>query len=367
MRAALIVPVSADPGDDEASLLHRHRYNVAQAKALGHAGAEVELIVDAPFSAETRVAEHARVVFAHRAARLPLAAHLIVRAVRDRAEVLHVFHLLSVKSVALAALAPARVFAEYNGGAIPLSPLRRAVLAAASRRLSGAFFTGREAGSAFVEAGALARSTPLHAVPEVSSLLPDLSATELGALRAAARAERGVGEALVVLVVGRLAADKQPFVALEAFRAIARARPDAILWWAHGGDELDGALQRAAAHDGARVTFFERIPYAEMSRLYAAADVMIHATRRETCSAAFIEAMQHGLPVAASNIPPLAAMSGPGSALVPLGDASALARAALSLAGEPEHRTAARRTFAESLSYEAIGRRKLEAYSAHTH
>lgn len=351
----------ADPGADESSLLHRHRYNVAQARALAGAGADVELIIDAPFSAETRVCEHARVVFAHRPnARLPVAAHLIARAVRDRVEVIHLFHLLSVKSTALAALAPARVFAEYNGGAIPASPLRRGVLSAASRRLEGAFFTGREAGQDFVAAGALARSVPLFAVPEVSSLLPDPTEAERAATRERARRETDPA-ALVVLVVGRIAEDKQPFVALEAFRAIARARPNAILWWAHGGDELGGALQRAAKHD--RVRFFERIPYEDMPRLYAGADVMIHATRRETCSAAFIEAMQHGLPVAASNIPPLAAMSGPGSTLVPLGDASALAHAALALAGDPEHRARAQRTFAEQLSYEAIGRRKLRAYT----
>src|SRR5262245_65455692 len=89
---------------------------------------------------------------------LPISAHLIGRAVRDHADIIHVFHLLAVKSQALAALAPARVFAEYNGGAIPDSPLRRRALAATSRRWSGAFFTAKDAATPFKDAGALARS-----------------------------------------------------------------------------------------------------------------------------------------------------------------------------------------------------------------
>src|SRR5688572_18138010 len=122
MRVALIVPVPTDPGDDESTLLHRHRFNIAQARALGRAGADVELIVDAPFSAQNTLDPSSRICFVKSpTARFLGGAHLIARAVRGHAEVIHVFHLLSVKTLALAVLARARVYAEYNGGAIPSS------------------------------------------------------------------------------------------------------------------------------------------------------------------------------------------------------------------------------------------------------
>jgi hypothetical protein len=70
--------------------------------------------------------------------------------VRDGVQVVHFFHLLAVESFALAALAPVRLFAEYNGGRIPdAAHLRRRPLSLTGRSLSGVFSRRRACGAVF--------------------------------------------------------------------------------------------------------------------------------------------------------------------------------------------------------------------------
>src|SRR6185295_12282074 len=122
LRLALVVPVRAAGDEDEAALLLRHRFNVAQACALGDRGAEAALFVDAPFSRVRPIGERAAIHFVAappmlRAGLAP-GAHLLAAALASlpRPDAIHLFHVLDVKTLALAAaFARARLFAEYNG------------------------------------------------------------------------------------------------------------------------------------------------------------------------------------------------------------------------------------------------------------
>jgi glycosyltransferase involved in cell wall biosynthesis len=349
LRIALIVPVSSRERDrDRLRWIHRH--NLAQARALARLGAEVHLFVDAPFAA----VEHddgIRLHFVRRRVPAIPGAHLVAAALLLRPQVLHQFHLLDVRTLALSSLAPVRTFAEYNTGPVPHTSARRAVMRAATRRLTGVFFTAVEMAAPFVSLGAISPAAPIVAVPEISSLVP-------AADREGSRRALGV-RGLLVLVVARAAEVKDPFTALEAFDRIKMRRPDATLIWA--------AIEEGPLHREVRMRVEKSggrmLLRAEIAPLYAAADVMLHTSRREACGAAFVEALGAGVPIAGSDIPPFRALALGGAArLCPLGDPGAFAEAALELAADPEARRRARARFENALTFDAIAERKMRAY-----
>jgi glycosyltransferase involved in cell wall biosynthesis len=203
----------------------------------------------------------------------------------------------------------------------------------------------------FVAAGAISPRTPIVAVPEISSLV-------VPADRAASRRALGI-DGLLVLVVARAAEVKDPFTALAAFDRIKSQRPDATLIWA--------AIEEGPLHREVRMrverTGGRMLVGAEIAPLYAAADVMLHTSRREACGAAFVEALSAGLPVVGSDIPPFRALARDRAAkLCPLGDAHAFAEAALNLATDPTARSRARARYETALTFEKIAQRKLQAY-----
>ncbi len=351
MKVALIVPVLA-PAFDRARLLLLHRHNLAQARALARLGAEVHLLVD---GGTAGIEDHdgVRLHFVRRPLPGIPGAHLLRSALALRPDVVHQFHLLDVRTLALTALAPARVFAEYNTGPVPHQRVRRAVMRAATRRLAGVFFTAAEMAAPFVDAGALAPGTPVVAVPEISSLVEPADRTR-------ARRALGLEHSLAVLVVARAAEVKDPFTALAAFERIRAERPEARLVWAA---LEEGPLHREVSLRVARLGGIMEVR-AEMAPLYAAADVMLHTSRREACGAAFVEGMGAGLPIAGSDIPPFRALARGGAArLCPLGDAEAFARAALALAADRASGRRARVRFEQALTFDAIAARKMAVYA----
>lgn len=362
---ALVVPVPAPAGASVAELLHLHRYNIAQANALARAGAAVELFADAPEASDHPLERGARLLFRPRPPGLGVklaGAALVARAAaRPELTALHLFHALDTRALAAAALAPVPVFAEYNGGAPPRALLRRAVMARAADRLRGLFFTARALALPFVEAGALSGRARLFAVPELSSLLP------ITRDRAAARARLGIdGASPVVLSVARIATEKAPLLLLEAFRALRRHASRALLLVAAGRDELGGVFERTVAGDDTlrgAVRLRYGVPPGELPDWYAASDVLLLPSLRETCGAAFIEGLAAGVPIAATELPAFAALGRTAAVrLVPQGDAAGLASAALELASGTGARDAARARFERALSYDAIAARKLAIY-----
>ena len=350
MKIALVVPVAAGSDDDRAALLARHATSVAHAEALARAGATVHLVVHGSVDAVSALADGATL---HAVSRWLRGAGLVAYAEALQPDVLHLFHLLAVPAATRAALAPARVFAEYNGGGPPRRRLVRWLLKDATENFDGLLFTAEGNAAALLDAGALSPRTTIYEVPEVSAHLPV--------------AERRTDpDRRSVLIVSRFHPDKDPECALEVLREVARRNPAVRFVWAALDAAGGAALMQAAAADpllSARLRFEIAAPRSAMPQLYAAADVLLHTSRREVCGYAFVEALAAGVPVAASAIPPFSAMAVDRAVrLCEVGAPAAFADAVIDLLADPAASSVATRHFAEALSFDAIAARRLAVY-----
>jgi glycosyltransferase involved in cell wall biosynthesis len=132
--------------------------------------------------------------------------------------------------------------------------------------------------------------------------------------------------ATFALVVSRLSAEKGVDVAIDACRLAGIA-----LVVAGDGPEREALRARAADAD---VTFLGQVDDATLRDLRAGASIALAPSRSpETFGLAVAEAMAAALPVAASRVGALPELLEP-EALVPPGDAQALAQAVTSLAGD---------------------------------
>jgi glycosyltransferase involved in cell wall biosynthesis len=126
------------------------------------------------------------------------------------------------------------------------------------------------------------------------------------------------------------------------------------------GFDLLPALVRATRHDPVSWTVFSgpetmmadvftelralgvdvRGKVVDVRAAYAACDVVIVPSRRESFGRVVVEAMANGLPVIASDLEPVRNLLGDNEAglLVPVGDVSAMAAAVRRLAGDPAWR-----------------------------
>jgi glycosyltransferase involved in cell wall biosynthesis len=132
-----------------------------------------------------------------------------------------------------------------------------------------------------------------------------------------------------VLVLARLAASKGIAALLDAFDAIAAARPAWELWIAGDGPDRDALMRRAAALGcTARVRFGGWVDGAEKERLLARAAIGVLPTLRESFGGALLEMQARGLACIASDVGGLAELAANGAArLVAPGDPRALAAA----------------------------------------
>jgi len=127
------------------------------------------------------------------------------------------------------------------------------------------------------------------------------AADRLSAGRDELRAGFGIGDdAPVVLFCGKLTEDKQPLLLLDAFAKLVERRP-AWLLLVGDGPLRDAVDRRCLALGLGRVL---RTGFLNQSRLleaYAAADVLVLPSQRETWGLAVNEALNFGLPVVASD------------------------------------------------------------------
>ncbi|MBI5256408.1 MAG: glycosyltransferase family 4 protein [Burkholderiales bacterium] len=126
--------------------------------------------------------------------------------------------------------------------------------------------------------------------------------------------------------------------ALHAFALLRQRHPHARLTVAGTGPEL-AALQQLALTLGIAdaVQFPGRIDNAQISALYAQADVMLNPTTADNMPISILEALASGVPVVstdAGGIPDLVC-HGVTARLVPVGDAQGMAREALALLDSP--------------------------------
>lgn len=150
-----------------------------------------------------------------------------------------------------------------------------------------------------------------------------------------ARAELGAVERPLLMAVGSLVPHHGFDVLLDAARAWRRLDPVPLLVVAGEGRER-GALQRRITDEELPVTLIGCRDRA--GELLAAADLALLPSRWEGRSPLAQEALRAGVPLVATAVGGVPELVGEAAALVPYGNAEALARAVVRLLGDPAER-----------------------------
>ena len=132
----------------------------------------------------------------------------------------------------------------------------------------------------------------------------------------------------IVLYAGRLGKEKNLDLLLDAFAIVARRRPDVSFFIAGCGPYENKLRERARAIPAAqRITFTGALDKSDLGSYYRAADVFAFASTTETQGLVLVEALAHGLPVAAVDCPVSREILGGDAGLLSADDPGALADA----------------------------------------
>lgn len=113
------------------------------------------------------------------------------------------------------------------------------------------------------------------------------------------RQQLGVSDRFVFLCVGRLAAEKNVELVLDAFRICRDANPRLAMTLIVAGDgPAAPSLRERAGQDVSLLGNLER--HLVLPQLYASADAFVYASETETLGLVILEAMASGLPVIAT-------------------------------------------------------------------
>ena len=139
--------------------------------------------------------------------------------------------------------------------------------------------------------------------------------------------------ALAVLYVGRLAAEKNIALTIEAFKSIHREHPDSRLVLVG-----DGPLRERLGRELPEAVFCGPRRGEDLARHYASADLFLFASTSETYGNVVIEAMASGLPVLTYDYAAGREHIRPGvnGQLAPFDDAPAFLAAALGMTRDPQ-------------------------------
>lgn len=260
---------------------------------------------------------------------------LRLRAVTRRADVVHAhgFRAAALTGLALGRRRPGRtpLVATWHNAVLVEGPRRRAVAwieAMAARRADLTLAVSPDLVDRARELGAPeARLAPVPA--------PRLAAPSR--TRAQVRAEFAAGERPVVLAVARLAEQKDYYTLLEASSSWRHRNPPPLVLAAGDGPEYD-RLARLIEARGLPVRLLGR--RSDVPDLLAAADVFVMTSRWEGSPLVVQEAMAAGVPVVATAVGGVPALTGDGAVLVSPGDPEAVARAVGALLDDPGERVA---------------------------
>jgi len=220
-------------------------------------------------------------------------------------------------------------------------------------RVDGVAFAAREQAAPFVASGVLPPSVPVFEVVEGSTHFVPGDRDE-------ARRATGISGDPCILWTGRLDANKDPLTALDAFERVVAELPRARLWCRYGSAPMLGDVERRIAASPAlrsSVTLLGPCRHEEMELHYRAADLFVQPSHHEGCSYSTIEALACGATPVVSDIPSMRRLVGDAGALVPVGDAPALAAAIVDQARRDTaaRRASARARFEAALSFDRIG------------
>lgn len=246
-----------------------------------------------------------------------------------QAQVMHVlansgwaWHLFAAPALVIARLRGCSAIVNYRGGH------------------ADAFFSGAPRQVLRMIAGATLRVTPsafLFRVFRHHGLDAEVIPNIIDLSRFAPAAPRQVNVAPHLIVTRNLEPIYDCPTALRAFAIVRRAMPGARLTVAGSGPDL-AALQALAAELGMAdaVRFSGRIDNDRIPALYADADLVLNPSTVDNMPISILEAFASGVPVVstdAGGIPDLVTHDKDGL-LVPIGDADAMAAAALRVLGD---------------------------------
>ena len=187
--------------------------------------------------------------------------------------------------------------------------------------------------------------------------------------KARAQAETGLMGAPVVVWAGRLDENKDPLTVLNGFEQALTHKPAMRLYIAHRGDGLLQAVQDRIERSPLlreAVRLLGHVPHTQMEALYQSADYFVLGSHHEGSGISLVEALACGVVPVVTHIPPFFSITKSGAVgrlWVP-SNADDFARALLEVQQQPHNKLSAAVTehFASALSFEAIGRKALQAY-----
>jgi glycosyltransferase involved in cell wall biosynthesis len=182
-----------------------------------------------------------------------------------------------------------------------------------------------------------------------------------------ARAALEIGGRALALAVATDLPHKNLVRLLDALAAMPASERPLLALAGRGTD--GGALPSRARELGIEhdVRLLGGIPSGELEDLYAAASLLVTATRYEGFGLPVLEAMARGVPVVCSDIPVLREVAGEAAAFVDAGDPASIAaglRRVLAGGAESERMRAAGRARAEGFTWEATARATASVYEA---
>lgn len=290
---------------------------------------------------------------------------LVWRVLRSRPDIVHVFGLNMDVNVWLLARAAARrgipIVAHFHGGEPALDPLTRGLQRASLHRMARVLFTHPSQAQPWFTAGL--QQEQVRVVIETSTRIPRLRRPRV--------ADRTLSGDPACVLVGRLHPVKDPLTALTAFALLAEAVPSARLHVFSGSDAFGGRLPALVCSVpvlAGRVVFYDYTKSRCLAVFLSNADLLLQASRREWSSLSVLEALATGVVPVVTDIPALRALTDDGRVgrLVPVGDARAMADAAIALAvhrAELERLSlAGRAEFDARLSFRALARDVASVY-----
>jgi glycosyltransferase involved in cell wall biosynthesis len=156
--------------------------------------------------------------------------------------------------------------------------------------------------------------------------------------------ERDWTGVLDLLTVGRIDAEKNPLLLVEALAEVERARPGRFrLRWAGVGPLADDVRRRAEEFGiGDRIELLGYVPFGpELLTEYRRAHVFLHVSLTEGVPHVLVEALSSGTPIVATDVGGVRAALDDGAAglLVPPADAAALTTALFKLVDDDQLRS----------------------------